>query len=425
MICINCVTPVQLKKLVESKGYSCQCEYCGRSGIAIEAKLLFDFVIERVDENIAKLDDLSSFEEVNVYELGSDKILVQTIDVVLSEWFELGEDAYFDDLLAYIPDIYKTDVNGCNRHFFYDDGLLDRNFYENRWAQFIDEIRHLHRFFNPKAREFLDSVFGLLSTSRDELKDEVILTVKRGQELYRARTALDYASAKKIADDPATQLGPTPRDKTGSQRMTPNGISALYCSFERETCLSEIRSITGDNVISVAITPTSSLKLLDFTKLRLVDTPKLTVLDENYLDLMHLKTFISSLVKKMSMPKGRNDELSYLSSQVVFEYLRLRYKSQVDGLVFPSVQTGGKGTNIVLFPEASAIGTNFYNRPDEFFDYIESAVPVSSIAAEKLEIVAKSIRFHKIKSIETIAEEFCNIDVFFMSENYREQLGLK
>lgn len=179
------------------------------------------------------------------------------------------------------------------------------------------------------------------------------------------------------------------------------------------------------NVISVAITPTSSLKLLDFTKLRLVETPKLTVLDKNYLDLMHLKTFISSLVKKMSMPKGRNDELSYLSSQVVFEYLRLRYRSQVDGLVFPSVQTGGKGTNIVLFPEASTIGKNFYNQPDEFFGYIESAVSGFSIVAEKLEIVAKSIRFHKIKSIETIAEEFDSIDAFFMSENYREQLHLK
>ena len=57
----------------------------------------------------------------------------------------------------------------------------------------------------------------------------------------------------------------------------------------------------------------------------------------------------------MSRPKARNDELSYLSTQVVFEYLRLRFGKQVDGLVFPSVQTGEAGTNVVLFPEASRL----------------------------------------------------------------------
>ncbi|MNG14439.1 hypothetical protein D3C84_981900 [compost metagenome] len=53
----------------------------------------------------------------------------------------------------------------------------------------------------------------------------------------------------------------------------------------------------------------------------------------------------------MSRPKARNDELRYLSTQVVFEYLRLRFGKSVDGLVFPSVQTGEAGTNVVLFPE--------------------------------------------------------------------------
>ena len=49
--------------------------------------------------------------------------------------------------------------------------------------------------------------------------------------------------------------------------MTPNGISALYCALERETCLSEIRSITGDHVVSTALTPVAELKLLDLTAL--------------------------------------------------------------------------------------------------------------------------------------------------------------
>lgn len=57
----------------------------------------------------------------------------------------------------------------------------------------------------------------------------------------------------------------------------------------------------------------------------------------------------------MSRPKARNDEMSYLSTQGVFEYLRLRFGKYVDGLVFPSVQTGEAGTNVVLVPEASRL----------------------------------------------------------------------
>lgn len=46
-------------------------------------------------------------------------------------------------------------------------------------------------------------------------------------------------------------------------------------------------------------------------------------------------------------------------------YLRLQFGKQVDGLVFPSVQTGEVGTNVVLFPEASVISKEHYYPPDE------------------------------------------------------------
>ncbi|MFO6407484.1 RES family NAD+ phosphorylase, partial [Pseudomonas aeruginosa] len=128
--------------------------------------------------------------------------------------------------------------------------------------------------------------------------------------------------------------------------------SALYCALERETCLSEIRSITGDHVVSTALTPVAELKLLDLTALDQLEPPDLSLLDVGFREALHRKVFLGSLVKKMSRPKARNDELSYLSTQVVFEYLRLRFGKQVDGLVFPSVQTGEAGTNVVLLPEA-------------------------------------------------------------------------
>ena len=122
----------------------------------------------------------------------------------------------------------------------------------------------------------------------------------------------------------------------------------------------------------------------------------------------------------MSRPKARNDELSYLSTQVVFEYLRLRFGKYVDGLVFPSVQTGEAGTNVVLFPEASRLS---YVPPT---DPVPMAVPPENPfgSPAKLAVVADSIRFHKVTAIETKAQEYSHIYDLFMSDLNRKRLGL-
>lgn len=424
MICIGCVTPRPLKNLIAEQGLPDNCQYCNTIGTAIVTTRLFDYIYERVEENIAAEDDLSHFEHGMLYECGADDIAVATIDVVLSEWLSLGEEPYFDDLCNGAPPEFKVNHRGQETHFYCDDGLLERNFYEDRWASFVEDVRHAHRFFNPTARKFLDSVFSFLVVEGNELKPGCLRLIGSGEELFRARTAEGYKKAEEMIGSPASEFGPTPKDKASSQRMTPTGISALYCALERETCLSEIRSITGDNVVSVALTPIDQMKLLDLTALERVEPPKLSLLDKGYLDALHLKTFIDSLVKKMSKPKGRNDDLSYLSTQVVFEYLRLRFSSQVDGLVFPSVQTGEAGTNIVLFPEASVISTKLYPEPHEL-NVAFSEKPTEAFEPEaKLAVIAGSIRFHKVMAIETKAKEYKHISELFMSDIVRKRLGL-
>lgn len=430
MICIDCVTDVSLKKLIAEHGKDHACQYCGRDRIAVEPKFLFDHILERTVENTATENDLSIYEYGMTVDCGSDEISVSYLDVVLSEWMNLGEEAYFDDLYKYAPKKLKKDNGGMDRLYFEDDGSLEKNFYEERWERFVADVRHSHRFFNLNAKDFLDSVFAFLSGDRDVLKPECVRVIPKGMPLYRARSASTYEDVKKIADAPASQLGPTPKNRASSQRMTPSGISALYCALERETCLSEIRAITGDNVVSIAMTPTSELKFLDLTKLEQVERPKLTPLEKGYRDALHLKTFVNSLVKKMSKPKGRADELSYLSTQVVFEYLRLRFAGQVDGLIFPSVQTGEQGSNVVLFPEASVVSAkNYVNLFDgEIAKFSEPNFEYEKEEAfedgAKLYCLSGSLRFHKIKAIVTKASEYTEISELFMSDLYRDRLGL-
>lgn len=53
MICVDCITPAQLKKLFDTHGEAGDCKYCGRHGHAMESKQLFDYVYGRVAENVA------------------------------------------------------------------------------------------------------------------------------------------------------------------------------------------------------------------------------------------------------------------------------------------------------------------------------------------------------------------------------------
>lgn len=425
MICVDCVTPAQLKKLFDTNGTTGDCKYCGRNGHAMESKQLFDYVYERVSENVAVKDDLSHYELGMLYHCGADLIAVSDIDNVLMEWFELGNEPYFADLCDGAPPEFRTDDAGNETHFYDDDGTLEQNAYEARWDAFVEGVHFKHRFFNTGADQFLDSVFSVLVTESNQLKPEVVRTIPQGDMLYRARFAQNQKQAEEIIGDPAGQFGSTPRHLASSQRMTPNGISALYCALERETCLSEIRSITGDHVVSTALTPIGELKLLDLTVLARIEPPALTLLDKDFRESLHRKVFLGSLVKKMSRPKARNDELSYLSTQVVFEYLRLRFGKQVDGLVFPSVQTGETGTNVVLFPEASRLSYVPSTDSDPADGPVPKAVPAENPFGPpaKLTVVTGSIRFHKVTAIETKAKEYDHIYGLFMSDLNRKRLG--
>ena len=426
MICAGCVKPEQLKLFIDGRGLHDHCQYCDTVASVVEKELLFDHILDLVDKNVATEEDLTSYELGMIYECGSDFLAVQSINIVLSEWFDLGDDPYFDDLIAHVSVPYLKNQQGNERHFFADGGDLELNLYEAKWEDFIQGIRHTLRFFNPNAKGFLDDVFSLLRADNDELKPDVVRIIPKGEELYSARVVADRNAAKKIQDSPHTELGPTPKNKASSQRMTPSGISALYCALERDTCLSEIRSITGDIVVSGAMTPTSQLKLLDLTKLELVEPPKLTMFDDGFRDRLHLSSFRKSLVKKMSKPKGRNDDLSYLSTQVVFEYLRLQFGTQVDGLVFPSVQTGEIGTNVVLFPEACVVSAKEFFPVDEFeqamgADPLEKSDPFGDV--EKLFFVANSLRYHRVTAIKTKADEYVWMDGLFMSDLNRKRFG--
>ncbi|WP_331253255.1 RES family NAD+ phosphorylase, partial [Vibrio anguillarum] len=180
--------------------------------------------------------------------------------------------------------------------------------------------------------------------------------------LFRARIANSKIERESIISDPANQLGAVPAKLASDQRMTPKGISAFYASSDRETCFSEVRAITGDLVISGEFTVNRPLKLLDLRKIEELSKKEYHPFESNYLEKSHKSLFLKRLMFLLSKPASKRKNSNYLETQVIFEYFRVNFGSDISGLIFSSVQTGFNGLNVVLFPERSDVNSFTYNK---------------------------------------------------------------
>lgn len=235
-------------------------------------------------ENVAVGDDLSHFELGMLYECGDDSIPIADIDSVLAEWFELAGEPYFNELCAGVPPELKTDNAGYERHFYRDDGTLEQNVYEARWDRFVEGVQcYKHRYFNAEATEFLDSIFSALVAGGDQLKAEVVRTIRPGDLLFRAR----QAQSQKQAERNLQRSSPSVRThaKTSGQQPANDSewhLCSLLCAGAGD--LPERDSLHHRRPGSQcrADTHQRELKLLDLTVLRRVEPPALTLLDEGF-----------------------------------------------------------------------------------------------------------------------------------------------
>lgn len=396
MICDRCVYLPSLKKFVVDVGRFAVCSYCGASGSTCVDGVLFSYLRERFIESYSPVDTLSSYDYYMCMESGADEPRAIQYWEPLSDTYELAHPDFIDALVEALKPEFGSDF------FYLDDGTLENNLFEISWNDFEWGVHHHQRFFNASAKSFLNSLFDF-SCNNDILMPEVVLRIASSEQLFRARKADGPKKLQEIEQSPVSQLGPTPNSLASSQRMTPRGIAAMYCARDRQTCLSELRPLAGDIMVSGAFTPTTHLDFLDLTKLESMSEPSLHPFDPGFTTANNAHHFLKKLVNKMSKPNTKKDELSYLATQVVFEYLRDRFGGQVDGLAFPSVQTGLVGQNVVIFPESCII---------------DSGARVEGYKKQPtLKFVELSIEVHVIKAVTTVSADFYGSTDFRLNFN--------
>jgi len=134
--------------------------------------------------------------------------------------------------------------------------------------------------------------------------------------------------------------------------MNAAGIGALYGSFDRKTCIAELRSPVGGEAVIGKFEILRPIRVLDLTILETASA-RLSYFRPDFLEKYAYDEFVRGFhaeIKK-AIIQGR-ETLEYLPMQFVCEYLWTQAEPKFDGLIYGSSQLSNGANNIVLFSHA-------------------------------------------------------------------------
>ncbi|MHC2303522.1 RES family NAD+ phosphorylase [Rhizobium mongolense] len=173
--------------------------------------------------------------------------------------------------------------------------------------------------------------------------------------LYRARSFPRYADIQSALARPDLHLGPPPAAVARAGRMNAHGISVFYGASDPLVALAEIRPPVGCSVVLGRFEFTRPVTLLDLSALREAMMIG-SVFDPTYLDRLQRAAFLRQVSDRITIPVMPDDEeLGYLVTQAVADFLATIDQPEVDGIIFPSVQAKGEAQNVVLFHKSSRV----------------------------------------------------------------------
>jgi hypothetical protein len=223
------------------------------------------------------------------------------------------------------------------------------------WSAFQQSIKHNGRFFNSNATKLLEEIITPILTEQwahDISTVKIIKPTNEDRFVYRGRIAHDKQSQLKIHASPIRQLSAPPPNLNKAGRMNAAGIGAFYASFDRKTCIAELRCPVGGEVISGKFEIIRELRVLDLTALEKTSA-YLSYFAPGFIERHSYTKFIRRFhdeIRKPVIPD--HEQLDNLPTQFVCEYLWSQISPRFDGLVYGSAQLSEGANNIVLFPHA-------------------------------------------------------------------------
>jgi len=356
-ICFECVGDSILQQSIISSGVKGECLNCGKNQFSIE----LDTLADQVGRILSSTVEIGDYYDVQDYErdrISHTEQQGDPLNLFVLEILRLDDEE--DPVIGLVID--KLVSHSAGEEGFFDHENYTRKTIipfevELNWIQFQSELMHKRRFFNEKAKRFLEWLFdGIDSYHAWGFGPGVVHTLNPAdcKPIYRARDCTPPKDhSQTIIADPETQLAAPPKELAPNGRMSPAGVPVFYGAFERETCIAELRPPVGGKVITGEFELTQEVRVLDFTVLEdAYDRVVISYFDPDFYKKVERRQFLKDFHTVISHPVVPGQEHEYLKTQVIAEYLATQYSPNFDGVIFASAQAQhDKGRNIVLFSQ--------------------------------------------------------------------------
>ena len=379
-VCNNCGKDEILSEEIKEQGKHGICDHCGKPGEIMELEDLAERINDVIQEHFQLTPgypeepvELFQYKE-GLWEQRGDQAEILIGDIA-------GVDEQIAEELTSLlsgKHTYEAAKDGVENPYGFEAMYEEREAFDLgfqiAWGEFQREILFKSRFFSVTAEHVLASIFEGLEALGTHGNRSIIATIEpcdQEEYIWRGRTAHSTREIENIVKEPVKELGPPPSRSARAGRMNADGISVFYGALEKSTCISELRPPVGSSVVIGKFKVIRTVKLLDLGALAdaYVNT---SYFDSKFLEHKSRAIFLKRLVREISRPVIPEEErVEYLATQAVAEFLANKACPKLDGIIFPSPQTGGKGRNVVLFNHAR--GVDGYDLP--FNSTIEVSVP--------------------------------------------------
>lgn len=375
-VCFQCVGEPSLKAQIQKSGAQ-PCNYCGKLAPAWTFLDVASAIFSVIEEHYQLVRSESPFY------LEEGEGVADVIAIVA----DLSDDKLIDDVREQCEDLATTGMDDFDipdsgpyaEDSEYAETPIDTYVWSQKWRDFETILKERTRFFSDEAKKILEDIFADIETLISNEGDSVLTRIGPGTEipeLFRARNFYDVDKLTGALGSPDQDLGPPPSSCASGGRMNAQGVSLFYGADAPEVCLAEVRPPVGSWVAMATFELIRPLNLLNLQLLQKLEHPKGSLFDPGYSHKLTKYKFLRTLTDLISRPVMPHDENSdYLTTQAVADFLSMYNKTNVDGIIFPSVQSPDKGRNIVLFHKASLVekrelprGTDIYCQSTSFED---------------------------------------------------------
>ena len=351
-----------------ARGKKFRCSYCSRSAKSYSIGELAERIEEVFEEHYFRTSDqptawqysMLADKELNyIWERDGEPVVYAIMnaaeipEAAANDIQQILEDKYSD---------YEADKMGDETEFasdsYYEPKGADDSYWQEEWREFEHSLKSEARFFNLSALSYLASVFDRIGLM--ETQDGRSLVVDAGpgtsfNVLYRARVFQTDEKLEEALTRPDLYLGPPPSMYANAGRMNAHGISVFYGANDPEVALAEARPPVGSRVAVARFEIVRPIKLLDLTALSAVTTSG-SIFDPEFAGRLERAMFLRRLSQIITNPVMPDDEpFEYIATQAVADFLASESTMQLEGIIFPSVQTVGDSLNFVLFHKAARV----------------------------------------------------------------------